>query len=92
MKKKHPKSEKQLKIITQELKTIENPNTDDIKSVNIEHTKSFQILFKIIRQATNVSPVGSYGISNIHLYNEGKKCDKFLNEKKCKNSKEITCF
>ena len=82
MRKKHPKSAKQSKITTQQLKTIENPNNEDIKSVNIEHPKSFQILFKIIRQAKNVSPMGSYRISNIHLYTEAKKMWQIFEQKK----------
>ena len=49
MKRKNTKSAKQLKIITQWLKAIENPNIVDIKSDVIEHPKTSHKLSKTIR-------------------------------------------
>ena len=89
MKKKHQKSAKQSKIITQQLKAIENPNIDDIKSVNIEHPKSLQKLSKIIREVKNLLQMSSEKVSNIHLYNATKKNVKnFWTKKKVKIPKK----
>ena len=56
---------KQVKIISQRLKAIENPNDIVyIKSVIIEYPKTSHKLSKTIRQDENVS--------NSHLYSETK--------------------
>ena len=63
---KNTKSVKQLKIITQQPKTCENPNIVDIKSVITEHPKTSHQLSKPIRQAEKVG-------SNSSLYSDIKK-------------------
>ena len=55
---------KQSKIIIQQLKAIENPNTCYIKSVIIEHPKTSHKLSKTIRQAENIFQVASGKSSN----------------------------
>ena len=50
-------------------KAFENPNIVDIKLVITEHPKISHKLSNTIRQAENVSQVGS----NISLYSETKK-------------------
>ena len=55
---------KQSKIIIQQLKAIENPNTFYIKSVIIEHPKTSHKLSKTIRQAENIFQVASGKSSN----------------------------
>ena len=52
---KNAKLVKRSKIITQQTKTFENRNVVDIKSVTIEHPKTFHKLSKTIRQAEKVS-------------------------------------
>ena len=54
-KKKNTKLISRSKIITQQSKTIENPNIIDIKSVNIEHPKTSGKLSKGIRQIEKFS-------------------------------------
>ena len=49
--KKNTKSVKQSKIITYQPKTFENPNTVDIKSAIVEHSKASHKLSKTIEQA-----------------------------------------
>ena len=63
---KNTKSVKQLKIITQQPKTCENPNIVDIKSVITEHPNTSHQLSKPIRQAEKVG-------SNSSLYSDIKK-------------------
>ena len=48
MLKKNTKSVKQLKITTYQPKTFENPNTVDVKSPIIEHSKTSNKLSKAI--------------------------------------------
>ena len=49
---------KRSKIITQQLKAVENPKIVDIKSVIIEHPKTWHKLSKTMTQTEKVSPVG----------------------------------
>ena len=51
IRKKNTKSVKQSKIITYQPKTFENPNTVDIKSAIVEHSKASHKLSKTIEQA-----------------------------------------
>ena len=73
MKKKNKKLIKISKIITQQLKAIENPNIIDIKSVIIEHRKTSHKLYKTMK----VSQAGAVKNSSIPFYivkqNKGKK-------------------
>ena len=80
VRKKNAKSVKQSQIITYQLKTFENSNIVDMKSVITEHPKTSHKLPKTIREAEKVR-------SNSSLYSDAKS-EKFLNEKKCKNNKE----
>ena len=75
LKKKNTKSVKQLKIITMQAKTFENPNIVDIKSVIIEYPKTSHKLSKSIRQAEKVSQVSS--ASSFYT----KKIENILNKK-----------
>ena len=68
------KSAKQSEIITYQLKTFENPNIVDIKSVIKEHPKTSHKFCKTIRQAAKVG-------SNSSLYNDTKKLFKQKNVK-----------
>ena len=77
IRKKSIKSVKQSKIITQQPKTFENPNIDDIKSVIIAHPKTLHQLSKTIRQAEKASEVGS----NSSLYSDTKKLNIFQTKK-----------
>ena len=70
LKRKNIKSVKRSKTITHQLKTFENPNIVNIKSVIIEHLKTSHKLFKTIRQAVKISQVGS-GSSSKKTF---KKC------------------
>ena len=70
LKRKNTKSVKRSKRITHQLKTFENPNIVNIKSVIIEHPKTSHKLFKTIRQAVKISQVGSGNSSKKTL----KKC------------------
>ena len=78
IRKKNTKSIKESKVITQQLKTFENPSDVNIKSVIIEHTKTSHKLSKTIRQAERVSQVGS----NSSLYSDTKKSKIFGAKKK----------
>ena len=49
------------KIITQQPKSLENPNIVEIKSVIIEHQKTSRKLSKVTRQAVKVSQVSGSG-------------------------------
>ena len=69
MKKKNKKLVKLSKVITQQLKAIENPNIVDIKSVIIEHPKTSHKLYKTMK----VSQAGAVKNSNIPLYSETKQ-------------------
>ena len=53
------KISKQSKIITQQLKAIENPNIVDVESVSIEHQKISDNLSKTVRQTEKVVQIGS---------------------------------
>ena len=65
-------------IITQQPKTIENPNIIDISSFTIEHLKTSRKLSKSIRQAEKVSQVsGADKNSTSPLYSETKKSEFF---------------
>ena len=68
---------KRSKIITYQLKTMENPDIVDIKSVIIEHLKSLHKLSKTIRQAAKVSQVGTEKNSNSPLCSQTKKVKFF---------------
>ena len=57
------------KVITQQLKAIENPNIVDIKSVIIEHPKTSYKLYKTMK----VSQAGAVKNSSIPLYSETKQ-------------------
>ena len=72
---KNTKSVKQLKIITQQPKTCENPNIVDIKSVITEHPKTSHQLSKPIGQDEKVG-------SNSSLYSDIKKSENSLTKKK----------
>ena len=85
LRKKNRTSVKHSKIITYQPKTFENPSIIDIKSVIAEHPKTLHKLSKTIRKGRRVG-------SNSSLYNDTKKSENFLNEKKYKNSKTRTCF
>ena len=54
LKRKNTKLVKRSKIMTQQLKTIENSNIADIKSFTIEHPKPSRKLSKTIRQTEKV--------------------------------------
>ena len=54
---------KQPKIITQQPKTIANPNVTDIESVTIEHPKTFPKLSRPMRQAGGIYPLQVVGVS-----------------------------
>ena len=62
-------------MITQQQKTLENPNIVCIKAVTLEHLKASRKLSKTKRQAEKVSQVGFGKSSN------NKTKEKFLNEK-----------
>ena len=88
LKRKNTKSVKQEKIITQQLKAIENPNIVDIKPVNIKHPKTSYKLPKTIRQAEKIRKIRKNmykKILSIKKYDEEKYVDLFLISKK-KNS------
>ena len=61
MKKKKTKLVNWSKIITQQPKSLENPNIVEIKSVIIEHQKTSRKLSKVTRQAVKVSQVSGSG-------------------------------
>ena len=67
------KSVKRSKIITQQVKVIENPNIVDIKSFIIEPRKTSHKLFKTTGQAEMVSQVGSGNSFNNRLQREAKQ-------------------
>ena len=67
------KSVKRSKIITQQVKVIENPNIVDIKSFIIEPRKTSHKLFKTIGQAEMVSQIGSGNSFNSRLQREAKQ-------------------
>ena len=73
---------KRSKIITQQLKAIENPNLVDIESVTIEHPKTSHKSLKVTRQAEKVSQVGCGKNSYSRLYSEKRMFG-------CKNNKVI---
>ena len=66
LRKKNRKSVKQSEIISNQSKTLENPNIVDIKSVITEHPKSSYKLSKIIGKSEKVG-------SNISSYSDTKK-------------------
>ena len=72
MRRKNIKSVKRSKIVTQQVKAIENPNIVDIKAVIIEHPKTSRKLSKTIRQAGNVSQEITDKSSNSPLDSETK--------------------
>ena len=59
VRKKNTKSVKQSKIITQQLKDLENPNIAYVKSVIIEHPRTSHELSKNRRQTQKVPQIGS---------------------------------
>ena len=72
LKRKNTHLVKRSKIITQLLKSLENPKIVDIKSVTKEHPKTSCKLSKTIRQTKKVFQVGSGKSSNSPLYSETK--------------------
>ena len=64
---------KRSKIITQQLKAVENPKIVDIKPDIIEHPKTWHKLSKTMTQTEKVSPVGFGKGSNSPLDIETKK-------------------
>ena len=70
------------KIITQQPKTLENPDIIDIKSVTIQHPKTSYELSKTIRQAKMISQLASGKNFNKPLYSKIIKSEKLLDEKK----------
>ena len=70
---KNVKLVKRSKIITQQLKAVENPKIVDIKSVIIEHPKTWHKLSKTMTQTEKVSSVGFGKGSNSPLDIETKK-------------------
>ena len=69
---------------TTEIKNYRKPNIVDIKSVIIEHSKNLHKLFRVIRQAKNISNVsGAYENSDIPLKSETKTV-KIIRMKKMK--------
>ena len=72
LKRKNTHLVKRSKIITQLLKSFENPKIVDIKSVTMEHPKTSCKLSKTIRQTKKVFQVGSGKSSNSPLYSETK--------------------
>ena len=83
-------------IVTQQSKTIENPNITDIKSVSIEHPKTSRKFSKIIRQTKKVSQVGCAGKNSTSpLYDETTKSKSFWWRKdyrKYENNERISCL
>ena len=75
--KKNRKSVRQLKIITYQQKTFQNPNIVDIKSVITKHPKTSHNFSKTMRKGEKVD-------SKISLYSDTKKSETFLNEKTIK--------
>ena len=92
LRRKITKLAKRSKIINQQLKAIENPNNVDIKSVIIEHPKTFPKLSKTIRQAEKVPQIDSGKISNSPLYSETKKVKTFLRKKHARITKRAHAF
>ena len=84
IRKENTKSVKQSKIITYQLKNFKNPNIVDIKSISTNHPRTSHKLSNTTKQAEEVG-------SNSSLCSDTEKV-KFLNEKKCKNSKMRMCF
>ena len=72
--KKKKKLVKRSKVIAQQPKTIENPNTVDIKSSIIERLKTSRRLSKTIKQAEKVPQIG---VADNLLYSEVKKVKIF---------------
>ena len=71
---------KRSKVIVQQPKTTEDPNTVDIKSVIVTHPKTSHRLFKTVKNAQRVGADSS-------LYSETKK-ENILNEKYIKITKQ----
>ena len=80
IRKKNIKSIKQSKIVTDQPKTLENPNIVDTKPIITEHPKTSQKSSKTTRQAEKVSQVDF----NNSLYSATKKSEKSFNEKMLK--------
>ena len=80
MKKENKKLVKRSKVIVQQPKTTEDPNTVDIKSVIVTHPKTSHRLFKTVKNAQRVGADSS-------LYSETKK-ENILNEKYIKITKQ----
>ena len=59
---------KRSKMISQQIKAMENPNIPDIKSVTVEHTNVSRKLSKTIKQTEKVSQAGSGKSYNSPLY------------------------
>ena len=84
---------KRSKIVAHQPKTLENPNTVDIKSATIEHPKTDHKLFKTIRQAEKVSQVsGAEKKSTSPWYSHRKKGKIFWTKKMQKVTKNNYTF
>ena len=76
------KSAKRSKIITQQTKTIENPDITDIKSLTIKHLKTSHKLSKTISMAEKASQVsGADKSSSCPLYSEKKKATFLMKQR-----------
>ena len=76
---------KRSKIITQQPKTIENPNIVHMKSVIIEHPKTSYKLSKTLRQVEKAFQVSGAGKNfDSPLYSETRKSEFFWMKKKQK--------
>ena len=80
MKKENKKLVKRSKVIVQQPKTIEDPNTVDIKSVIVTHPKTSHRLFKTVKNTQRVGADSS-------LYSE-TKTENILNKKNVKITKQ----
>ena len=90
MKKKFPRKKnrkpvKQLKIITYQQKTFQNPDIVDIKSVITKHPKTSHNFSKTMRKGEKVD-------SKISLYSDTKKSETFSNKKSVKITKPAHAF
>ena len=76
------------KIITQQPKSLKSPNITEIKSVNMEHSKTSHKLSKAKRRDKMVSQVVSAGKnSNRPLCSDTTKRENYLGKKNAKITK-----
>ena len=83
------------KIINKQPKSLENTHIVVIKSVTIEHPKTFFKLSKTTRWSKNIPQVNRAD-KNSNIYSETTKAKKYFDEKKdftkCKSNKTISCL